>query len=160
MASCSYSSPVLRQSLALPSSQVWTAQSNAILFTRNREFRSSFLAKGFLPSERRVSGAVVVDSVAGASTARGVVVAAAGRVVAAASAASSALPDALLFDCDGVLVDTERDGHRISFNIAFAEVRRLFQDEAFLVRLVSLRRVGGDGGYVLASLAESLSSNS
>ena len=23
------------------------------------------------------------------------------------------------FDCDGVLVDTERDGHRISFNEAF-----------------------------------------
>ncbi|XP_024386687.2 CBBY-like protein [Physcomitrium patens] len=33
----------------------------------------------------------------------------------------SALPDALLFDCDGVLVDTERDGHRISFNKAFEE---------------------------------------
>ena len=29
------------------------------------------------------------------------------------------LPDALLFDCDGVLVDTERDGHRVSFNEAF-----------------------------------------
>lgn len=28
-------------------------------------------------------------------------------------------PDALLFDCDGVLVDTERDGHRIAFNEAF-----------------------------------------
>lgn len=27
---------------------------------------------------------------------------------------------ALLFDCDGVLVDTERDGHRVSFNRAFA----------------------------------------
>ena len=33
----------------------------------------------------------------------------------------AALPDALLFDCDGVLVDTERDGHRISFNKAFEE---------------------------------------
>jgi len=31
------------------------------------------------------------------------------------------LPAALLFDCDGVLVDTEKDGHRISFNEAFAE---------------------------------------
>uniref|UniRef100_A0A7S0RKF3 Uncharacterized protein n=1 Tax=Chlamydomonas leiostraca TaxID=1034604 RepID=A0A7S0RKF3_9CHLO len=29
------------------------------------------------------------------------------------------MPDALLFDCDGVLVDTERDGHRVSFNEAF-----------------------------------------
>lgn len=26
---------------------------------------------------------------------------------------------ALIFDCDGVLVDTERDGHRVSFNRAF-----------------------------------------
>lgn len=28
---------------------------------------------------------------------------------------------AILFDCDGVLVDTERDGHRVAFNQAFAE---------------------------------------
>lgn len=28
---------------------------------------------------------------------------------------------AVLFDCDGVLVDTERDGHRVAFNRAFAE---------------------------------------
>ena len=27
---------------------------------------------------------------------------------------------ALIFDCDGVLVDTERDGHRVAFNCAFA----------------------------------------
>ena len=26
---------------------------------------------------------------------------------------------ALIFDCDGVLVDTERDGHRVAFNTAF-----------------------------------------
>ncbi len=31
---------------------------------------------------------------------------------------------ALIFDCDGVLVDTERDGHRVAFNRAFA-TRRL-----------------------------------
>lgn len=30
-------------------------------------------------------------------------------------------PEALLFDCDGVLVDTERDGHRVSFNDAFKQ---------------------------------------
>ena len=36
-----------------------------------------------------------------------------------ASSASSL--EAILFDCDGVLADTERDGHRISFNIAFQE---------------------------------------
>ncbi|KAL5714772.1 hypothetical protein ACHQM5_016684 [Ranunculus cassubicifolius] len=34
---------------------------------------------------------------------------------------SAVLPSALLFDCDGVLVDTEKDGHRISFNDTFAE---------------------------------------
>lgn len=28
---------------------------------------------------------------------------------------------ALIFDCDGVLADTERDGHRVAFNRAFAE---------------------------------------
>lgn len=29
--------------------------------------------------------------------------------------------DALIFDCDGVLADTERDGHRVAFNRAFQE---------------------------------------
>ena len=29
---------------------------------------------------------------------------------------------ALIFDCDGVLVDTERDGHRVGFNRAFKEM--------------------------------------
>lgn len=28
---------------------------------------------------------------------------------------------ALIFDCDGVLVDTERDGHRVAFNRAFVQ---------------------------------------
>jgi HAD superfamily hydrolase (TIGR01509 family) len=28
---------------------------------------------------------------------------------------------ALIFDCDGVLVDTEKDGHRVAFNQTFAE---------------------------------------
>lgn len=28
---------------------------------------------------------------------------------------------ALIFDCDGVLVDTERDGHRVAFNRAFTD---------------------------------------
>ncbi|XP_059444734.1 CBBY-like protein isoform X3 [Corylus avellana] len=37
------------------------------------------------------------------------------------AASSSALPSALLFDCDGVLVDTEKDGHRVSFNDTFGE---------------------------------------
>jgi HAD superfamily hydrolase (TIGR01509 family) len=29
--------------------------------------------------------------------------------------------EALIFDCDGVLVDTERDGHRVAFNQAFRD---------------------------------------
>lgn len=29
---------------------------------------------------------------------------------------------ALIFDCDGVLVDTERDGHRVAFNATFAKL--------------------------------------
>jgi HAD superfamily hydrolase (TIGR01509 family) len=29
---------------------------------------------------------------------------------------------ALIFDCDGVLVDTERDGHRVAFNRAFEAI--------------------------------------
>jgi HAD superfamily hydrolase (TIGR01509 family) len=29
---------------------------------------------------------------------------------------------ALIFDCDGVLVDTERDGHRVGFNRAFEQM--------------------------------------
>lgn len=29
--------------------------------------------------------------------------------------------DALLFDCDGVIAETERDAHRVTFNEAFAE---------------------------------------
>ncbi len=31
----------------------------------------------------------------------------------------TAIMKALLFDCDGVLVDTEREGHRVAFNRAF-----------------------------------------
>lgn len=38
---------------------------------------------------------------------------------------ASVLLSALLFDCDGVLVDTEKDGHRISFNDTFKEVTPL-----------------------------------
>ncbi|KAI5408105.1 CBBY-like protein [Lathyrus oleraceus] len=44
------------------------------------------------------------------------------RLSCSASASeASTLPSALLFDCDGVLVDTEKDGHRISFNDTFQE---------------------------------------
>ena len=30
-------------------------------------------------------------------------------------------PEAILFDCDGVLCETERDGHRTTFNMTFKE---------------------------------------
>lgn len=46
-------------------------------------------------------------------------------ISASSSSTSGVLPSALLFDCDGVLVDTEKDGHRISFNDTFAEVLSL-----------------------------------
>lgn len=36
-----------------------------------------------------------------------------------ASVGQEDLPQALIFDCDGVLADTERDGHRPAFNAAF-----------------------------------------
>ena len=56
---------------------------------------------------------------------------------------------ALIFDCDGVLADTERDGHRPAFNETFAEaglpVR--WSDEEYGVKL----RIGG-GKERMASL--------
>ena len=42
------------------------------------------------------------------------------RAVSPTMAASAPL-EAILFDCDGVLADTERDGHRVSFNKVFRE---------------------------------------
>lgn len=51
------------------------------------------------------------------------------------SSEASVLPKALLFDCDGVLVDTEKDGHRISFNDTFAEVH--FHYSLEIKRLIS-----------------------
>uniref|UniRef100_A0A6V2Q9B2 Uncharacterized protein n=1 Tax=Ditylum brightwellii TaxID=49249 RepID=A0A6V2Q9B2_9STRA len=39
---------------------------------------------------------------------------------ATTSSSLNAALEAILFDCDGVLADTERDGHRIAFNRAFA----------------------------------------
>ncbi|GFH24326.1 uncharacterized protein HaLaN_22100 [Haematococcus lacustris] len=51
------------------------------------------------------------------------------------------LPDALFFDCDGVLVDTERDGHRVSFNKAFAE--KGLDHEWSVERYGKLLEIGG-----------------
>jgi len=35
--------------------------------------------------------------------------------------AKETIMKAIIFDCDGVLADTERDGHRVAFNKAFAQ---------------------------------------
>jgi HAD superfamily hydrolase (TIGR01509 family) len=37
------------------------------------------------------------------------------------------LPEAVIFDLDGTLVDSERDGHLVAFNQAFAEARLSFR---------------------------------
>jgi HAD superfamily hydrolase (TIGR01509 family) len=56
---------------------------------------------------------------------------------------------ALIFDCDGVLADTERDGHRPAFNQAFAEAGMdvSWSDEEYGERL----KIGG-GKERIASL--------
>jgi HAD superfamily hydrolase (TIGR01509 family) len=56
---------------------------------------------------------------------------------------------ALIFDCDGVLADTERDGHRPAFNETFAEVGLPvhWSDEEYAVKL----KIGG-GKERMASL--------
>ena len=50
-------------------------------------------------------------------------------------------PEALLFDCDGVLVDTEAEGHRVAFNEAFA--RKNLAHEWGLEQYGELLEVGG-----------------
>jgi hypothetical protein len=70
---------------------------------------------------------------------------------AAASSSSSQqqqLLDAILFDCDGVLADTERDGHRISFNMAFASfgIDEVWDEE----RYGKLLAVGGGKERMIA----------
>ena len=42
-------------------------------------------------------------------------------VVAGGVRDAKATLSTLIFDCDGVLADTERDGHRVAFNLAFKE---------------------------------------
>jgi HAD superfamily hydrolase (TIGR01509 family) len=48
---------------------------------------------------------------------------------------------ALIFDCDGVLADTERDGHRVAFNRAFAELG--IEAEWSVTRYAALLRTAG-----------------
>ncbi len=56
---------------------------------------------------------------------------------------------AIIFDCDGVLADTERDGHRPAFNATFAEVGVpvTWSEDEYAVKL----RIGG-GKERMASL--------
>jgi len=58
---------------------------------------------------------------------------------------------ALIFDCDGVLADTERDGHRPAFNQAFAEAGLdvVWDEQEYAGRL----KIGG-GKERIASLFE------
>jgi HAD superfamily hydrolase (TIGR01509 family) len=48
---------------------------------------------------------------------------------------------AVVFDCDGVLVDTERDGHRVAFNRAFAA--RGYDFEWSVAEYAELLKVAG-----------------
>lgn len=50
-------------------------------------------------------------------------------------------PEALLFDCDGVLVDTEAEGHRVAFNEAFK--RKGLLHEWGLEQYGELLEIGG-----------------
>ena len=53
----------------------------------------------------------------------------ASRVVAAAALRNIDQPQALLFDCDGVILESEAIGHRGSFNAAFKEEEALKPDQ-------------------------------
>jgi hypothetical protein len=118
MASCSYVSTAVRHSVAVVNSRPLTS-------SRARVSQSKKAGKQQLSSSLFASGHLRKAVRAGASSRVSVsAVLPAGRLILAAADVLT-LPEALLFDCDGVLVDTERDGHRISFNIAFSEVRRL-----------------------------------
>jgi HAD superfamily hydrolase (TIGR01509 family) len=49
--------------------------------------------------------------------------------------------NAVLFDMDGVICDTERDGHRVSFNMTFKEFG--FEDEWSVEQYHELLQIGG-----------------
>jgi len=59
---------------------------------------------------------------------------------------------ALVLDCDGVLADTERDGHLVAFNRAFAELGHPIEWSA--AEYAGLLRVGGGKERLKAYLAE------
>ncbi|PON85267.1 HAD hydrolase, subfamily IA [Trema orientale] len=106
MASISFSLATISSSKALVSHQ--RTSSIASLKPHERTLSSSLLGATLRPrllttSRGRSSSTTVITC------------------LASPSSSTSPLPSALLFDCDGVLVDTEKDGHRISFNDTFKE---------------------------------------
>jgi phosphoglycolate phosphatase-like HAD superfamily hydrolase len=68
-------------------------------------------------------------------------------------------PEAILFDCDGVLCETERDGHRVTFNMTFKETKGLEHHEWGVEQYGELLKIGGrDRDWLTGSLANRLSS--
>ena len=109
----------------LPSSSAWIAPKNRItssssssLIVRNGSFLSFQFGTQRDQKKKSLSTSTSYSCELKVVGRRCVVCSA-----AAASSPSPSLPAALLFDCDGVLVDTEKDGHRVSFNDTFAEVK-------------------------------------
>lgn len=68
---------------------------------------------GFVSSAIRASTCVTRSNSLAAASQASV------SVESSADGQTEDLPQALIFDCDGVLADTERDGHRPAFNAAF-----------------------------------------
>ena len=89
------------------------------------------------PAPARSLAAVL--SVAAALVPRATLAPAARR--AAARPAATMGISALLFDCDGVLADTEPDGHRVAFNAAFKE--KGFADDWSVDKYGQLLETGG-----------------
>ena len=83
---------------------------------------------------------LAVLSVAAALVPRATLAPATRRAAARRPAATMAI-SALLFDCDGVLADTEPDGHRVAFNAAFKE--KGFADDWSVDKYGQLLETGG-----------------
>ncbi|CAM6104096.1 unnamed protein product [Calypogeia fissa] len=117
METCNYARPILHQTCFTSSHHRNSRHKNVVFpFSYNPQFGSSILTTKRLAGKKLQQRSV--DPNVAAKGVQLMVAAAAGEGVAGVA---SSLPEALLFDCDGVLVDTERDGHRISFNNAFTE---------------------------------------
>uniref|UniRef100_A0A2P2K1C0 2-deoxyglucose-6-phosphate phosphatase n=1 Tax=Rhizophora mucronata TaxID=61149 RepID=A0A2P2K1C0_RHIMU len=88
--------------------------------------KTPFLSLKLKPHEAKFSSSlfgtkVFASRTAGRKAMSNRMMSSSGVTCLASPSSSPILPSALLFDCDGVLVDTERDGHRISFNDTFNE---------------------------------------